>query len=117
MTDTISVTGIRARGRHGVLAAERELGQPFVVDVQMAVDTAAAARADDLELTVDYAAVATEVVRIVGGPPVRLIETLAARIAERVRLFPGVRQVTVTVHKPGAPVPEIFEDVTVRITR
>lgn len=117
MSDTISVLGIRARGRHGVLAAERELGQLFVVDVQMVVDTAAAARADDLELTVDYAAVASEVVRIVGGPPVRLIETLAGLIADRVRAFAGVQQVTVTVHKPSAPVPEIFEDVAVRITR
>ncbi len=117
MTDTISVTGIRARGRHGVLDSERELGQTFIVDVQMVVDTSPAAQSDDLGLTVDYAAVASEVVAIVSGPPFRLIETLAARIAERVRRFAGVRQVTVTVHKPFAPVPEIFEDVTVRITR
>ena len=39
MSDTISILGIRARGKHGVLAFEQEIGQPFVVDVEMAVDT------------------------------------------------------------------------------
>lgn len=117
MTDTISVMGIKARGRHGVLAFEREIGQPFVVDVEMAVDTARAGDSDDLAFTVDYGTVAMEVVRVVTGPPFQLIEALAARIAERIKAFPGVQQVTVTVHKPFAPVPELFDDVMVRITR
>ena len=117
MSDTISVLGIRARGKHGVLAFEQEIGQPFVVDVEMTVDTRAAAADDDLAATVDYGAVSTEVVRIITGPAFQLIETLAAKIAERIKEFPGVEQVTVTVHKPFAPVTEIFEDVTLRITR
>jgi dihydroneopterin aldolase len=117
MSDTISVLGIRARGRHGVLPFEQELGQTFVIDVEMSVDTAPAAAQDDLGLTVDYGAVATEVVHIVEGPPLRLIETLASVIAERIKQFGGVRQVTIAVHKPYAPVTEIFEDVVVRITR
>lgn len=117
MTDTVSVKGIRARGRHGVLDFEREIGQTFVVDVDMAVDVAPAAAADDLSLTVDYGAVATEVAAIVTGPPFQLIETLAVRIAERVKAFAGVQQATVTVHKPYAPVMEMFDDVVVRVTR
>ena len=117
MTDTIAVMGIRARGRHGVLDFEREMGQTFVVDVEMAVDIAQAGRSDDLAHTVDYGAVATEVAAIITGPPFQLIEALAESIAQRVKAFPGVDQVTVTVHKPYAPVPEVFEDVIVRITR
>ena len=46
-----------------------------------------------------------------------MIEALAESIAQRVKAFPGVDQVTVTVHKPYAPVTEVFEDVIVRITR
>jgi len=117
MTDTIAVMGIRARGRHGVLDFEREIGQTFVVDVEMAVDIAQAGRSDDLAHTVDYGAVATEVAAIITGPPFQLIEALAESIAQRVKAFPGVDQVTVTVHKPYAPVTEVFEDVIVRITR
>lgn len=117
MTDTIAVMGIRARGRHGVLDFEREMGQTFVVDVEMAVDIAQAGRSDDLAHTVDYGAVATEVAAIITGPPFQLIEALAESIAQQVKAFPGVDQVTVTVHKPYAPVTEVFEDVIVRITR
>lgn len=117
MTDTIAVMGIRARGRHGVLDFEREMGQTFVVDVEMAVDTAQAGRSDDLAHTVDYGSVATQVAAIITGPPFQLIEALAESIAQRVKAFPGVDQVTVTVHKPYAPVTEVFEDVIVRITR
>jgi dihydroneopterin aldolase len=117
MSDTISVLGIRARGRHGVLPFEREIGQPFVVDVEMCVDTSRAAATDDLALTVDYGTVAMEVVRIVTGPPYQLIETLAERIAEQILGISGVDRVTVSVHKPHAPVPELFDDVVVRITR
>ena len=98
MTDTIAVMGIRARGRHGVLDFEREMGQTFVVDVEMAVDIAQAGRSDDLAHTVDYGAVATEVAAIITGPPFQLIEALAESIAQRVKAFPGVDQVSVTVH-------------------
>lgn len=117
MSDTVSIKGIRARGRHGVLDFERELGQTFLVDVDMVVDVGPAAASDDLALTVDYGAVATEVAAIVTGPPFQLIETLAARIAERVKGFDGVQEVTVAVHKPYAPVTELFDDVVVRVTR
>jgi dihydroneopterin aldolase len=117
MRDTVSLRGIRARGRHGVLDFEREIGQTFVVDVDMVVDVGPAAASDDLSLTVDYGAVATEVAAIVTGPPFALIETLAVRIAERVKAFGGVQEVTVAVHKPYAPVTEVFDDVVVRVTR
>lgn len=117
MSDTVAIRGLRARGFHGVLAFEREMGQTFVVDVQMRVDVAPAARADDLALTVDYGAVANAVVAVITGPPFALIETLAERIAERVKQFAGVQEVTVAVHKPYAPVTEIFDDVVVTVTR
>lgn len=117
MTDTISIVGLRVRGHHGVLDFEREHGQDFVIDVEMAVDVWPAAADDDLSLTVNYAEVAAEVVRIVSGPPFDLIETLAERLAERVKQFPGVQQVSIAVHKPYAPVGQSFQDIVVRITR
>lgn len=117
MSDTVSLRGIRARGFHGVLDFEREVGQTFVVDVEMVVDVGPAAASDDLALTVDYGAVATAVAALITGPPLHLIETLAVRIAERVKSFEGVQAVTVAVHKPYAPVTEVFDDVVVRVTR
>lgn len=117
MTDRIALRGLRAWGRHGVLAAERERGQTFVVDVVLAVDTRDAAAADDLDHTVDYAALALAVTTLVEGDPVDLLETLAARIAAHALQQPLVEEVEVTVHKPEAPLPVPFDDVTVTITR
>jgi hypothetical protein len=60
--DRVAVRGLRAKGHHGVFEREREEGQLFVVDVEMAVDTRAAAADDDLTRTVHYGVVAEEVV-------------------------------------------------------
>jgi dihydroneopterin aldolase len=81
------------------------------------VDTSAAAASDDLADTVDYGALGDGVVRIVTGGPVRLLETLAARIADLALADPRVSQVVVRVHKPQAPLAVPFDDVTVTITR
>ena len=51
--DRVSLTGITGYGHHGVFAAERELGQPFVVDLTCELDLAAAGVEDDLGQTID----------------------------------------------------------------
>ena len=115
--DQVAVTGITARGFHGVFDVERREGQTFVVDVVLGVDTRQAAATDDLADTTDYSAVAVAVVALVEGEPVDLIETLAEQIAAACLGFDGVRAVEVTVHKPEAPVGVTFTDVTVTIVR
>jgi dihydroneopterin aldolase len=92
-------------------------GQRFLVDVALGVDTRAAAATDDLARTVDYSAVAQDVVALVTGEPVDLIETLAARIADACLDRAGVQSVEVRVHKPMAPVGVEFDDVNVTIVR
>lgn len=115
--DRVELRGLRATGRHGVLAHETALGQPFVVDVTLHLDTRAAAASDDLALTVDYGTLAEQVIAVVAGEPVQLIETLAQRIAD-VALQPArVQAVDVSVHKPEAPISVPFEDVVVTIHR
>ncbi|MFO7250248.1 MAG: dihydroneopterin aldolase [Actinomycetes bacterium] len=115
--DAISVRGIRARGRHGVLPAEQELGQEFTVDVTLYLDTAQAAATDDLSLTVDYGELATRLAAVVSGEPVKLIETLAERLAQVCLSYARVEEVEVSVHKPAAPIPLPFDDVVVTIRR
>jgi dihydroneopterin aldolase len=115
--DRIELRGLRARGRHGCLPAERELGQEFIVDVVLTLDLKPAAEGDDLLRTVDYGALADRLVAVVEGEPLNLIETLAERLAA-VCLEPSpVEQAAVTVHKPSAPVPHPFTDVAVTIHR
>lgn len=115
--DRVALRGLRGFGRHGVLPSERDTGQQFVVDVDLGLDTRAAAGSDDLIDTVDYAGLADRVVALVEGEPVNLIETLAERIAEMCLGHEGVDEVRVTVHKPEAPVAVAFDDVSVTIMR
>jgi dihydroneopterin aldolase len=115
--DQIALTGLRVIGYHGVLAHERAIGQEFVIDAVLGVDTRAAAAADDLRLTADYGALADRLAAIVAGPPADLIETLAQRLADACLEDPAVADVQITVHKPHAPVARHLADISVTIRR
>jgi dihydroneopterin aldolase/2-amino-4-hydroxy-6-hydroxymethyldihydropteridine diphosphokinase len=117
MTDRIVLEGISARGCHGVLDVEKTDGQVFVVDVTLEVDLRRAGRSDLLAHTVNYAEVAAEIVALITGPSLDLIETLADQIAAAALRRPLVQAVEVTVHKPQAPVGVPFEDVRVLVER
>ncbi|MCM3886385.1 dihydroneopterin aldolase [Frankia sp. R82] len=115
--DRITLRGLRVRGRHGVLSAERELGQEFVVDAVLWLDMTDAARDDDVTRTVHYGELAEELAAIVAGPPVNLIETLAHRLVDTCLRPSRVVRAEVTVHKPAAPIPLVFGDVAVTVAR
>ncbi len=115
--DLIRLAGVRATGFHGVLAEEKRVGQEFVVDVELSVDLARAGTSDDLAHTVSYAEVAADVVTRITTGSHDLIETLAEEIAADCLLRPLVERVTVTVHKPQAPVGVPFGDVAIRVVR
>nr|WP_294694962.1 dihydroneopterin aldolase [uncultured Friedmanniella sp.] len=115
--DRVALRGLTGFGHHGVFDFERAEGQRFVVDVVCALDLAPAAETDDLERTVDYAALAADVVADIEGEPLNLIEALADRVARTCLRRPAVESVEVTVHKPDAPMPVTVADVTVTLTR
>ncbi|MCL2092013.1 MAG: 2-amino-4-hydroxy-6-hydroxymethyldihydropteridine diphosphokinase [Micrococcales bacterium] len=124
--DRIELRGLAAHGYHGVHEHERRDGQRFVVDIVVHTDTRPAAAADDLTRTLDYASLARQVVAVLTGPPVALLETLAERIAATGLAHPQAVAVDVTVHKPQAPLlgqPDAvsaaveFADVVVSVRR
>lgn len=115
--DRIAVRGIRAHAHHGVYAFERERGQLFAVDAVLEVDTSAAAAADDLRLTVNYAELAQQLRAVLDGEPVDLLETLAQRLADVCLANDLVDAVEITVHKPEAELGVPFDDVTVTVRR
>lgn len=117
MLDRISITGLRVRGYHGVLAFERAAGQDFVVDAVLWLDAAPAAATDDLSLTADYGVLADRLAAIIAGEPVDLIETLANRLAAECLGISPVRAAEVTVHKPQAPVGQQVADIAVTVRR
>lgn len=118
MSDKITINGIRALGKHGVLAQEKVTEQEFVVDVTLGLDLDKAAARDDLNETVNYDEVAKLIHSAIKGPTFNLIEALAGSIAtEILARFKAVEKVKVTVHKPRAPISVPFEDVSVTIKK
>ncbi len=115
--DEIALTGIRAFGYHGVYDKERREGQEFVADVVLHLSLAAAAASDDVADTVHYGEFAEQVAAILTGDPADLLETVAQRIADAAFGHRIVDAVTVTVHKPQAPIAVSFGDVAVTIRR
>ena len=99
--DRILLADMFFHGHHGTLQAEHDLGQPFVVSIELYLDLRPAGTSDDLTKTVDYGEVHRMARGIVEGPPVQLTETLAERIAAAtLDEHPAVEAVKVKVAKP-----------------
>jgi 7,8-dihydroneopterin aldolase/epimerase/oxygenase len=118
MSDQINITGIKAFGYHGVLPHEAIEGQAFIVDLLINLDLQAASRSDQLTDTVNYADLAQIVHENIVGERVQLIERLAGRIADEIKAtYPQILSISVTVHKPHAPVTLDFTDISLTISR
>ena len=118
MTDTIFVKGLVIHARHGVMDHETEVGQRFVIDLELFSDLSESSRTDHLSDTVSYANVVTTAVAAFKNTNYKLLERAAGAVADAIlAVFPRIRAVKVTVHKPHAPIAAIFEDVGVVLPR
>ena len=99
--DRISISGIRANGRHGVRASERAAAQPFDLDLWVELDLDAAARSDDIADTIDYALLRERVVAVIEQTSYALLERLARAILDAAFEHARVARAEVTLSKPG----------------
>jgi 7,8-dihydroneopterin aldolase/epimerase/oxygenase len=118
MNDRIFIKGLALHANHGVMAHEAKVGQIFTLDLDLEIDLSAAARSDKVIDTVSYDKVVDCVSEAFRGKRFRLIEAAAGRVADSVlAVFPRVRSVRVTIHKPHAPIAATFGDVGVTLVR
>jgi 7,8-dihydroneopterin aldolase/epimerase/oxygenase len=118
MTDTIFIKGVVVHARHGVMKHETEVGQRFVIDLELYADLSESSRSDRLSDTISYSNVVGTATDAFKNANYKLLERAAGAVADAIlSSFPKVRAVKVTVHKPHAPIAEIFEDVGVALTR
>ena len=117
MTDKIVVKDMVFYGYHGVFEAERELGQRFEVDVELHLDLRTIARADDIDLTINYVDVYTIVKELAEEQEFHLIEGLAGAIADQLLSAYDVERVVVRVRKPHVPIGGITGGVEVELVR
>lgn len=117
--DYIHLNEMAFYGYHGALVEETRLGQRFRVTISLATDLEEAGTTDDLQKTVNYAEVYTVCEKIVEGEPVKLIETVAEKIASEImeQFSAKVFGVRVLLVKPDPPIQGHYDSVAVDITR
>ena len=118
MADQIIVEDLQIYAHHGVYRQENEKGQNFYISAVLDTDTRAAGMADDLGLSTNYGVVCRFLHTFLTEHTYKLIETAAEKASEALLLqFPYVRQVTMEVKNPEAPITVPFGSVSVKITR
>ncbi|HEX8682112.1 MAG TPA: dihydroneopterin aldolase [Ardenticatenaceae bacterium] len=115
--DRLIIRNLELYASIGVTAAEREVGQRLLVNVEASYELQEAGRSDDLAHTVSYAELARTVVEVAATSEYQLLEALAeAMAAAMLERFP-VTEVRLQLLKRPPPLPIIMEAAGVEIVR
>lgn len=116
--DSIRLKNMRFFGRHGLFQEEAALGQRFEVDLEVRLDLTPAGVSDRMEDSVHYGELYETVRHIVEDQRMNLIEALGHRIAtEILNQDSRIKEVVITVRKPGAPIPGILDCAEITVER
>jgi FolB domain-containing protein len=99
----VTIVDLEVYYRVGVPDQERAKPQRLLLTVDMSLDFAAAAVSDRLERTINYQAVADELLKFGEGRSWKLIEKLATNLADRIMVQYAPEEVTVEVKKFSIP--------------
>lgn len=115
--DKIILKGIRFHGYHGVVEAERQLGQKYEVDLELMTDLSVAGRTDDLAHTIDYAQVIQLAIEIGTQQSFQLFEAIAEAVAAATLDQFEIEEVRITVKKLSPPIEPTLTYAGVEIHR
>lgn len=115
--DKIIIQGIVFYGYHGLIPAEQEVGQKFLVDVELYLNLKSASMSDHPAETIDYRKVYELVKKTEQKKKYKLIESLAFDIAQAILTNTSALEVLVRVRKPQVPIAGIVDYVAVEIRR
>ncbi len=115
--DKIILKGIRFHGYHGVIKAERQLGQKYEVDLELMTDLSVAGRTDDLSDTIDYGQIVQLVIDIGTERSFRLFEGIAEAVAQAIFTQFQIQEVRITVKKLSPPIEPTITYAGVEIHR
>ena len=116
--DQLRIKDLEVYAYHGVFAAEKELGQRFVLDLILDYDMTRAAKTGDLTASIHYGELAQELVKWCQESKEDLIETLAYQLIGKIfQSYCLVEKVSLEVKKPWAPVPLPLDTCSVKLVR
>ncbi|GAB5413368.1 MAG: dihydroneopterin aldolase [Congregibacter sp.] len=102
MSDRVFIRALRLPTIIGVYDWEREVRQELLVDVEMAWDMRPAVRSDEVADALNYAAVAERLRAFAAENSFRLIEKMAAELADLLLREFRVEWLRLELSKPGA---------------
>ena len=103
--DKIFVKDLEVFAHHGVMQQEKELGQKFLISLELFLDLKEAGKSDDLNGTVNYGELCHEAEKEFQRENYDLIERSAEKLAEFILLnYNKVERVKVSIKKPWAPI-------------
>ncbi len=111
----IRLSGVRFRARHGVSDSERQLPQDFLADVEITLPTATLPTSDHLREVFDYDRFASLIVEVGTSQEFRLLESLGARVIERVLEATPATRVSVSITKLRPPTTSSVDAVSVEL--
>lgn len=116
--DEIRIDNLEVYAYHGVYPEEKEKGQRFYVNATLFLNLRPAGISDELALSVDYGAVCHKITEWMKEKKYDLLETVAEEVSLRLlNEFSLVREVSLEIRKPEAPIGLPFESVSVKIRR
>lgn len=116
--DVINIKKLELFANHGVLKEENVLGQKFLINAALYVDTRDAGKNDNLDKSVNYAVVCDTIREFMHNNTFKLIETVAEKLAEKLLFeFEKIKSVRLEVIKPWAPIMQSIDYVSVEIKR
>lgn len=116
--DQLRIKDLEVYAYHGVFAAEKELGQRFVLDVLLDYDMTRAAKTADLSASIHYGELAQQLAKWCLESKEDLIETLAYQLVDKIfQTYDLVERVSLEVKKPWAPVPLPLDTCSVKLER
>lgn len=116
--DSITIKNLEIFSNHGVLKEENVLGQKFLISCEIALDTRAAGKSDDIDHSVNYSDICHTIKEIMEQNTFNLIEKAAETISENILLkYDKIKSIKTEVKKPWAPILLPLEYVSVSVER
>lgn len=112
----IHIEGLEVQARHGLLPEEKAADQLFRFDIELRLGSCPACMNDNIDDTIDYAAVCDDVVATATAASYELLEKLAAQVAGMIlQKYPLAEAVKVRVVKARPPLEQVTAGVAVTV--
>lgn len=116
--DQIKINGLEVYANHGVFEEEKRLGQKFIVNCVIYLNSREAGLSDDLEKSIHYGEVCNEITKFMAKNTYSLIEAVAEYVAADLFMkFKLIRKIDLEIVKPWAPIGLPVQSVSVAIHR